>query len=340
MVQGIEVDLFRPDDELRRLAKLAVELDVADALASGGVDEALAAVAARPQRRGVAGRLGGAPRIRGSTSPRATASTAATRSGSTTSRSRSASCATTSRRVQAGRGHRPPDGGDRRRARPHHRASTARCCPTTRCGRRSTRSSGLSRLVFPYVENHNFYVEHWALSVFWRKIRELGAGARGRGLLARTPTTSSTCAATSSSRCSTTTATAGRSGAESIGPVPLAGGDRAQATASSTALETKAPPPAMNEPPAVVTEPFTIMLYGITTDSVNQLAVGLGRQRRAVAAWPPRPARPRASARVVQRRGRSRPDPGGRDPRRAHHRAELGAGVRPRRARSSPTSAA
>ena len=33
---------------------------------------------------------------------------------------------------------------------------------------------GLSRLVFPYVENHNFYVEHWALSVFWRKIRALG----------------------------------------------------------------------------------------------------------------------------------------------------------------------
>ena len=28
--------------------------------------------------------------------------------------------------------------------------------------------------MFPYVENHNFYVEHWALSVFWRKIRALG----------------------------------------------------------------------------------------------------------------------------------------------------------------------
>ena len=34
MVQGIEVDLFRPDDELKHLAKLAVELDVADALAT------------------------------------------------------------------------------------------------------------------------------------------------------------------------------------------------------------------------------------------------------------------------------------------------------------------
>lgn len=28
--------------------------------------------------------------------------------------------------------------------------------------------------VFPYVENHNFYVEHWHHSIFWSKIRELG----------------------------------------------------------------------------------------------------------------------------------------------------------------------
>ena len=32
---------------------------------------------------------------------------------------------------------------------------------------------GLSRTVFHYVENHNFYVEHWGISVMWRKMREL-----------------------------------------------------------------------------------------------------------------------------------------------------------------------
>ena len=47
MVQGIEVDLFRPDDELRRLARLAVELDVADALSRRHRRQALAAVARR-----------------------------------------------------------------------------------------------------------------------------------------------------------------------------------------------------------------------------------------------------------------------------------------------------
>lgn len=32
----------------------------------------------------------------------------------------------------------------------------------------------LTRKVFPYVEDHNFYVEHWHHSIFWSKVRELG----------------------------------------------------------------------------------------------------------------------------------------------------------------------
>ena len=35
------------------------------------------------------------------------------------------------------------------------------------------------------------------------------------------------------------------------------------------ALATERPVPALNEPPEVITEPFTIMLWGITTDSVQ-----------------------------------------------------------------------
>src|SRR3954467_12869190 len=51
MVQGIEVDLFKPDDELRRLAKLAVEQGVDNVLLAGGDDAGatLAAVAAEPR---------------------------------------------------------------------------------------------------------------------------------------------------------------------------------------------------------------------------------------------------------------------------------------------------
>ena len=48
MVAGIDVDLFRPDQELRKLARSAVELGVDDVLEQGTVDEALASVAALP----------------------------------------------------------------------------------------------------------------------------------------------------------------------------------------------------------------------------------------------------------------------------------------------------
>ncbi|MGC8660641.1 MAG: PEP-utilizing enzyme, partial [Desulfomonilaceae bacterium] len=33
---------------------------------------------------------------------------------------------------------------------------------------------GTARTVFPYVENHLFYVEHWFHSIFWNKVREVG----------------------------------------------------------------------------------------------------------------------------------------------------------------------
>ncbi|MGO9698887.1 MAG: hypothetical protein ACLPX7_06445, partial [Xanthobacteraceae bacterium] len=34
---------------------------------------------------------------------------------------------------------------------------------------------GCAKTVFPYVENHLFYVEHWFHSVFWNKMREVAA---------------------------------------------------------------------------------------------------------------------------------------------------------------------
>ena len=33
----------------------------------------------------------------------------------------------------------------------------------------------LARTVFPYVEEHNFYVEHWHHTIFWNKMRQLGS---------------------------------------------------------------------------------------------------------------------------------------------------------------------
>ncbi len=70
---------------------------------------------------------------------------------------------------------------------------------------------GLSRTVFPYVENHNFYVEHWAHSVIWRKMRELGEVLQGAGS-SPASTTCSCSVATRSPTFSSTCSRAGRSG--------------------------------------------------------------------------------------------------------------------------------
>jgi pyruvate,water dikinase len=36
-------------------------------------------------------------------------------------------------------------------------------------------SLALARMVFGYVEDHNFYIEHWHNTIFWNKVREFGA---------------------------------------------------------------------------------------------------------------------------------------------------------------------
>jgi pyruvate, water dikinase len=49
MVVGIDILFFRPDDELRKLAKLAIDLDLADVVMRGGPpEETLAAIGAAP----------------------------------------------------------------------------------------------------------------------------------------------------------------------------------------------------------------------------------------------------------------------------------------------------
>ena len=76
-------------------------------------------------------------------------------------------------------------------------------------------------------------------------------------------------------------------GAETIGPTYWPS-EIERRRGIIAALEHKAPPPAMNRPPAVVTEPFTIMLYGITTESVNKWLSGSANtdELRGMAASP------------------------------------------------------
>jgi pyruvate, water dikinase len=132
----------------------------------------------------------------------------------------------------------------------------------------------LARTVYPYVENHNFYVEHWHHSIFWSKVRELGHVFVAHGFFAdeedvfflrRTEIYDALydlCIGWAT-------------GTESRGPTYWP-----QIVAKRRAIYAKlaewTPPPALGRPPEQITEPLTIMLWGITQETVDEWLGGAG----------------------------------------------------------------
>ena len=139
--------------------------------------------------------------------------------------------------------------------------------PTDEAKKAFQEQLGLARTVFPYVENHNFYVEHWHHTVFWNKMREFGRLLVKHGFFKEVDDMFYL------HRFEVQQAIydligAWGSGGEARGPKywpPIV----AKRKVLFEKLKKWAPPPALGEPPEVVTEPFTIMLWGITTDSIQ-----------------------------------------------------------------------
>ena len=126
---------------------------------------------------------------------------------------------------------------------------------------------GLARVVFPYVENHNFYIEHWTMSVVWRKLKELGATLAKDGLLAnaddllfirRDEVNEVLWDYYANWAVNAPTASAAHW-------APII--ERRREIHAK--LDAWKAPKALGSPPEVITEPFTIMLWGITSESVN-----------------------------------------------------------------------
>ncbi|MGQ0848396.1 MAG: PEP-utilizing enzyme [Actinomycetota bacterium] len=126
---------------------------------------------------------------------------------------------------------------------------------------------GLARTVFPYVENHNFYIEHWGMSVFWRKGRDLGRVFAKEGFFESEEDIFFL------RRDEVDEALSDLYGNWAVN-APAAGPYYwpqiiKKRRAIYEALRGFKAPKALGPAPEVVTEPFTIMLWGITTDSVN-----------------------------------------------------------------------
>ena len=223
MVAGVDVDLFRPDDELKRLARLAVSSGIDDRFTGGDVSQVFSALEADE------GGLAWIAEWDKAAEPWFNFSTgsgfyhsdkiwienhevpigyitdyiAKVKQGADLDRPVAALQAERDRVVSEYRDLLDSDDD------------------------RATFDAklGLSRTVFPYVENHNFYVEHWAHSVLWRKMRDLGGVLAAAGFSPR-PTMSSCSAGPSCPTCSGTSTPRGPSGPRPRALV-LAGGGRA-----------------------------------------------------------------------------------------------------------------
>jgi pyruvate,water dikinase len=125
----------------------------------------------------------------------------------------------------------------------------------------------LARKVYPYVENHNFYVEHWHHSMFWNKVRDLGHVFQAGGFLIDSEDIFylhrfEVHEALFDMLTAWATTNPGR---------PRYWQDEiAERKRIMEKLRAWAPPPALGKPPEAVTEAATVMLWGITTDMVEQ----------------------------------------------------------------------
>ncbi len=126
----------------------------------------------------------------------------------------------------------------------------------------------LAQRVYRYVEEHNFYVEHWHHSVLWNKVREIG------GLLAQQHFFADADDVFYLQRSELSQALFDLYSAWSAGVAPRGPHHWpaivAQRKSIMAALRQQQPWPVLGNVPKEINEPFTIMLWGILSDRVQQ----------------------------------------------------------------------
>ncbi len=128
----------------------------------------------------------------------------------------------------------------------------------------------LSRTVFPYVEEHKFFCDYWFLTRWWNKIREFGALLAQHGFLTDTEDVFQLSRYEVASALDELTLT-WATGGEALGPKhwpPIV----ARRKELLKRLAEWTPPPALGVTPEAVTDPMTIMLWGVTTERVQEWA--------------------------------------------------------------------
>ena len=281
MVAGIEAEIFRPDDELRRLARRAVELGV-DAKFQEGVS--VADVIASLERAGEPGQ-DWLKDLAVSRDPWFNINVGDGfyhyhRAWNDDLSMPFASLPEYIRRVRAGESLERPI--ERLQAERRQLIEDYRDLLNTDEERAAyDQMITLAHRVFPYVEGHKFYCEHWYTNLFFNKIREFGALLAQHGFFADAEDVFQL------THYELETAiidlmTSWSNGSAPRGPDhwPQLVAERRAAIAEWAKHDT---PPALGPVPDVIDDPAIVMLWGITRESLNTwLSAGSGEDSNEV----------------------------------------------------------
>ncbi len=266
MVAGIDVIMYRPDDELRRLARLAVDCGVDDLFTEGcSPDAVLTAMAGRGEggRRWLAGFAesrdpwfhvstgDGFYHHHRSWNDNLTVPFAAlpryvrmVREGTPLDRPTQALREERERIVSQYRGLLSSD--DERAA--------------------FDQMVGLARVVFPYVEDHKFYCEHWFTTRFFGKIREFGELLARKGVLAEAEDVFQL-HHTEVDQALADVMLAWAAGGTPLGAAHF-GPIIAERKRMLEAMREWSPPPAIGPVPEALNDPAVRMLWGVTAETL------------------------------------------------------------------------
>jgi pyruvate, water dikinase len=158
---------------------------------------------------------------------------------------------------------------------------------------------GLSRTVFPYVEEHKFFCDYWFLTRWWNKLREFGELLASGEFLGEAEDIFQLGrheVMTALDELVLCWATGGAPRGPSYWP-PIVE-RRKQLLAK---LGDWTPPPAIGVAPEVVTDPMTIMLWGVTTQRVQEWARSQDASATELIGAPASPGTIEGPARVIRR---------------------------------------
>jgi pyruvate, water dikinase len=287
MVAGIDVIMYRPDDELRRLARLAVDAGVDDEFTEGcspsAVLDALAGRGEAGQRWLDAFAAARDPWFHVSTGD---GFYHHHRSWNDNLTVPFAALPRYVRMVRAGEAiDRPTETlrEERERIVAEYRGLLSGD------GERAAfdQMLGLARVVFPYVEDHKFYCEHWFTTRFFGKIREFGELLARSGVLAEAEDVFQL------HHTEVDQALADVMLAWAAGSKPLGAAHFAPVIAERKrmleAMKNWSPPPALGPVPEALNDPAVRMLWGVTAETLATwaaTAAGGGSEIHGYAASP------------------------------------------------------